>query len=185
MHYAELSEKWVQLLREAVPTLSALGAVWDSTNPPDVIYRPAIEEAGKRLRVRVQSVEAHTAEGLEQAFVRLRQERIAAVIVMPNSVNYSQRYKIVDLALSNRLPLMFAYPDAVRAGALMSYGADLLNLARRAGNYVDRILKGANPATLPVEQRTKYTFLINLKTAKALGLTIPPSLLLRADQVIE
>jgi len=111
--------------------------------------------------------------------------RAGALVVLPTPMFFTERGRLVDLAAKNRLPTVFPYREFVDVGGLMAYGPDLADLSRRAATYVDKILKGANPGDLPVEQPTKFDLVINLKTAKALGLTIPPSLLLRADQVIE
>jgi putative ABC transport system substrate-binding protein len=133
----------------------------------------------------VQSVGVRGPKGLDAAFVAMKRARADAVIVLEATAFFPDRQRIADLALMHRLPMTAQAREYAEAGALISYGTDYLDLFRRAAMYVDRILKGAKPADLPVEQPTKFELIINLKTAKALGLTIPPSLLQRADQVIE
>jgi putative tryptophan/tyrosine transport system substrate-binding protein len=130
-------------------------------------------------------VPARTLEDFEGAFATMMRERVDGFLVVASPLSISQRTPLAELALKHRLPGMFGTRDNVEAGGLMSYAADLNDLIRRAALYVDKILKGAKPADLPVEQASKYELVINLKTAKALGLTIPPTLLVRADEVIE
>jgi putative ABC transport system substrate-binding protein len=144
------------------------------------------EGAARLLRLELQSVEVSRAEDLDRAFSAVTKQR-AQALVLPgaNPVGFINRGKIATFAQRNRLPSMYPTREYVEAGGLMSYGPSLPDLFRRAATYVDKILKGAKPADLPVEQPTKFELVINLKTAKALGLTIPPSLLQRADQVIE
>ena len=143
------------------------------------------EVAAQTLRFQLQLLEARGAKDFGGAFSAMTRQRASALIVLPSPVFYGEYRRIVDLAAKHRLPESYAFSEAVEAGGLMSYGASLLDLARRAATQVDKILKGAKPGALPVEQPTKFELVINLKTAKALGLTIPPSLLARADQVIE
>jgi putative ABC transport system substrate-binding protein len=133
----------------------------------------------------VQGFSVRNSRALEAAFVAIKRARSDAVIFGENTLFMADRGLIADLALSHRLPMMVAAKEYAEAGALLSYGTDYLDLFRRAATYVDKILKGAKPGDLPIEQPTKFELVINLKTAKALGLTIPPSLLQRADQVIE
>jgi putative ABC transport system substrate-binding protein len=135
--------------------------------------------------VQLQVVEARGPAEFDRAFSDMTTARAGALVVLPTPMFFTERGRLVDLAAKNRLPTVFPYREFVDVGGLMAYGPDLADLSRRAATYVDKILKGANPGDLPVEQPTKFDLVINLKTAKALGLTIPPSLLLRADQVIE
>jgi putative ABC transport system substrate-binding protein len=130
-------------------------------------------------------VEARVAEDFEGAFAAMSQERVGAVLVVAAPVTFAQRARLAELALRHRLPTVFLYKQNAESGGLMSYGPDLIDSFLQSTRYVDKILRGAKPADLPVEQATKFELVINLKTAKALGLTIPQSLLLRADEVIQ
>src|SRR5260370_8426029 len=143
------------------------------------------ELAAQTLRGQLQLVEARGPNGYERAFSAMIREHAGALIVLPSVMFYEEQKRIVDLATKNRLPAVFAFREAVAAGGLMAYGANLPDLFRRAATQVDKILKGTKPADLPVERPTKFELVINLKTAKALGLTIPPSLLHRADHLTE
>jgi putative ABC transport system substrate-binding protein len=143
------------------------------------------EVAARALGVRLQSVEARGADDFDRAFSDMTKGAAGALTVLGSSMFFSERRRLVDLAAKNRLPAVYPGREFVDAGGLMAYGPDLADLFRRAPTYVDRILNGEKPGDLPVEQPTKFELVINLKTAKALGLTIPQSLLQRADQVIE
>ena len=143
------------------------------------------EVAARALGVRLQFVEARGPDNFDRAFSEMTRARAGALTVLPSNMFISERRRLVDLATKNRLPAVYPWREFVDAGGLMSYGLNVADLFRRAATYVDKILKGAKPADLPIEQPTKFELVINLKTAKALGLTIPHSLLLRADQVIE
>src|SRR5262245_28235135 len=147
--------------------------------------RKGAEAAAQRLGVQLQFVEARLPDDLARAFSEMTVARAAALTVLPGVMSYVQRSRIADLAARSRLPAVFPFRENVDAGGLMSYGPNVPDLFLRSATYVDKILKGARPGDLPVEQPTKFEVVINLKTAKALGLTIPPSLLQRADQVIE
>ena len=143
------------------------------------------DEAGRALGVRLQFVEARRPANLDRAFSEMTRGRVGALAVLPSTILVRERRRLVDLAAKNRLPAIYTQTEFADAGGLMAYGPNAADLHRRAATYVDKILKGAQPADLPVEQPTKFELVINLKTAKALGLTIPPSVLARADQVIE
>jgi ABC-type uncharacterized transport system substrate-binding protein len=143
-----------------------------------------LDLSAQALRVHLQLVEARDPNDFDRAFSAIRKERASALIVLPSPMFYGEHKRIVELATKNRLPASYAFREATQAGGLLSYGASLPDLFRRAATQVDKILKGARPADIPVEQPSKFELLINLKTAKTLGLTIPPSLLLRADEVI-
>jgi putative ABC transport system substrate-binding protein len=143
------------------------------------------EVAASALGVRLQFVEARGPADVDRAFSDMTRARAGALTVLPSAMFGSQRRRLVDLAAKNRLPAVYPHREFVDAGGLMAYGANIADNYRRAATYVDKILKGAKPADLPVEQPTKFELVINLKTAKALGVKIPPSLLGRADQVIE
>ena len=145
----------------------------------------AAEVAARALGVRLQFVEARGPEDFDRAFSDMTRARAGALTVLPSNMFANERRRLVDLAAKHRLPAMYPWREGVDAGGLMAYGANFADLFRRAATYVDKILKGAKPADLPVEQPTKFELVINLKTAKALGLTIPQSVLARADQIVE
>ena len=182
----ELSGKRVELLREAVPGLSRLALLWNPEVRGAVLDYKEAASAARSLRVEVQSVEVSRAEDLDRAFSTITSWR-AQALMLPgiNPVGFANRAQIVSFAQRNRLPSMFPTKEYVDSGGLMSYGPSLVDLFRRTAGYVDKILKGAKPADLPVQQPTKFELVINLKTAKALGLTLPQSLLRRADEVIQ
>ncbi len=179
-----LAAKRLELLKDAVPNMSRVAFLWNPANPDQKSSFDEVQAASRALGVTLHSVEARTREELEQALAAMKQSRPSALLMTADGVH--QRYigRIVSFTLETRLPVMYQLKEAVDRGGLMSYGASLPDLGRRAAHYVDKILKGAKPADLPVEQPTKFELVINLKTAKALGLTIPQSLLLRADEVI-
>jgi putative ABC transport system substrate-binding protein len=154
-------------------------------NPIHAIFLEETRVAAQRLRVQLQPLEARTPKEIEQVFDAATRGRASALIVFDDPVIWSYRTQIVAAAARRGLPAMYGYREFVDDGGLMSYGPDRIDQYRRTATYVDKILKGAKPGDLPVEQSTKFELAINLKTAKALGLTIPPSLLQRADQVIE
>ena len=184
----DIMGKRMEHLKEVVPRMSRAGCFWNPDIPGYVAFWKATEEAARRLGVTLLSVEVRESREIEGAFARITRERAQALVVIADALALAvsvRRPEIPALAAKNRLPASYAYREAVDAGGLMSYGTSLPDLFRRAAGYVDKILKGANPGDLPVEQPTKFELVINLKTAKALGLTIPQSLLLRADQVIE
>ncbi|MGH7950056.1 MAG: ABC transporter substrate-binding protein [Candidatus Binataceae bacterium] len=183
---AELGGKRLELLTEAVPGLSRVAFLWNPDVRGAVLDYKETEARARSLRLALHSLEISTAEDLDRAFATLTGERVQAfVVAAANIVMFARRAAIARFAQSNRLASMYAAKEYVDAGGLMSYGASVSDMFRRSALYVDKILKGANPGDLPVEQPTKFELVINLKTAKALGLTIPQSLLLRADQVIE
>jgi len=184
----ELVGKCLEQLKQAVPGVSRVsvlrqpGALGERTEQD---FLKEAEVAARALGVQLQVVEARRPAEFDRAFSDMTRARAGALTVLPTTMFVSERRRLVDLAIKNRLPAVFPYREFVEAGGLMAYGPNLADLFRRAATYVDKILKGAKPADLPVEQPTKFELIINLKTAKALGLTIPPSLLQRADQVIE
>ena len=181
----ELSVKRLELLKEAVPGLSRVGIVWNPDVRGGVLEYKETESAARSLRLQLQSVEVTRADDFNRAFSALTTGRAEAVTITSFSVGFRNRSEIASLAQKNRLPSVFGLREYVDAGGLMAYGPSFTDGWRRAATYVDKILKGAKPADLPVEQPTKFELVINLKTAKALGLTIPQSLLLRADQLLE
>jgi putative ABC transport system substrate-binding protein len=184
---ADLSAKRLELFKEAVPEISRIAVLSMSSYP--VQARQAMVNdlamAARLLRVDIRVLDVADRADLDVAFMRMVKERVGAVTALPLPFLTGQRQRIAELALRNRLPSVFHWREYVESGGLMSYGANQDDLIRRAAKYVDKILKGTRPADLPVEQPTTFELVINLKTAKTLGLTIPQALLLRADQVIE
>jgi len=180
----ELSGKQIQLLKEIVPKLSHVGLLGNSLNPGNAQALKEVELAAGAFKVQLQYLDIQSPDDIESAFSILRKERAGAFTVLRNPVASTHRKRIVDLATKNHLPAMYVTPEWVEVGGLMSYAPDVQDNWRRAATYVDKILKGAKPADLPVEQPKKFEFIINLKAAKQIGLTIPPNVLARADKVI-
>jgi putative ABC transport system substrate-binding protein len=181
----DLIAKLLELLKAAIPTVSRVAVLANPDNRVHPTFLKEIEGAARTLSVVLSPLEARGPDELEGAFTRAIRERAGALIVLPDPMFVSHRAPIVSLAAKKRLPTIYGFREFVDAGGLMSYGVNLQDNFRRAAGYVDKILKGAKPADLPVEQPTKFELVINMKTAKALGLTIPRSLLLRADEVIQ
>jgi putative tryptophan/tyrosine transport system substrate-binding protein len=181
----ELSPKRLELLKEIVPGLSRVAIMWDPGVRGAVLDYKETEKAAHSLHLQIQSFEVSRADDLEPAFSALMTGRAEALIVFGSPVTFSNRDLIASLAQKNRLPSGYGLGEYVDAGGLMAYGPSLAEQWRRAATFVDKILKGAKPGELPVEQPSKFELVINLKTAKALGLTIPPSQLRRADHVIQ
>jgi putative ABC transport system substrate-binding protein len=179
------SVKRVELLKEILPGVTRLGVLGNRTNPWTTLMVREVEVAARALGMQLQRVEVERSTDFEAAFGAAPRGRAAALLVLEDPLLYAYRSTIVGLAAKNRLPAAYGVREFVDAGGLMSYGASLPDLGRRAATYVDKILKGAKPADLPVEQPTRFELVINLKTAKALGLTIPQSLLVRADEIIQ
>jgi putative tryptophan/tyrosine transport system substrate-binding protein len=180
----EFAGKWVELLREAAPKISRVAVLAVSQTQSHRTYWTKIQAAAQALKVISQRQEVAGPDEIEHAFVSLIKGRPQGLIVLPHAITIERRTQIVGLAAKNRLPGMYPFSLFVGAGGLMSYGTNLADLHRRAATYVDKILKGAKPADLPVEQPTKFELVINLKTAKQIGLTVPPNVLARADKVI-
>ncbi len=178
----EVQAKRVQLLKELVPRVSRIAVL---AGPSSSLTLTETQAAAQALGLQVDVVEVHGPDELEEAFSRAGRGRAQALVVLPEASFVAQGQRIGQLAVTNRLPTVFETKSYVSAGGLMSYGADLVEQVRRSAIYVDRILKGAKPADLPVEQPSKFELVINLKTAKALGLTIPQAFLLRADEIIQ
>ena len=182
----DLVGKQLELLKEVVPKVSRVAVLWNPDNPGGVPQLRQAEAAARALGVRLQTLEARSPHELDSAFAAMTRERAGALVILNDAilgVNLSKQ--IAELAAKSRLPAVHGVPEYAQAGGLMVYGANLLDLERRAATFVDKILKGAKPADLPIEQPSKFELIINLNTARALGLTIPSSVLLRADQVIE
>ena len=179
------SAKWLELLKEAAPRASRVAVLSNPANPSHAGFRRETQAAAKLLKATLLFREVRDPNELEGAFAAVTKDRANALLVFPDAVAFVHRTRILDLAAKHRLPAMYPYREFVEAGGLMAYGSSLGDLFRRAAPYVDKILKGAKPGDLPVEQTARFELIVNLKTAKALGLTIPPSVLIRADQVIQ
>jgi putative ABC transport system substrate-binding protein len=177
--------KGLELLKEIVPKVRPVAVLSNPANPGHAPAVSIVKAAARSLGMPLQVLEAREPNQFEGAFAAMATDRVEALLVVTDSMFILHRARLANLAAKNRLPSMFAVREFVDAGGLMSYGVSVPDLMRRGAAFVDKILKGATPADLPIEQPTKFELVINLKTAKALGLTIPPSLLARADQVIE
>jgi putative ABC transport system substrate-binding protein len=185
MSSPELRGKQLQLLTEAVPGLSRVAVLSKPTNPAHALELRALEVAARSLKVRLHVVEARTPGEFASAFTAAVKERAGALIVLGEATFFVHRARLVELAAQSRLPAIYGLREFAEAGGLMTYAANLRDSFRRAAGYVDKILKGARPGDLPVEQPTRFELVVNLKTAKALGLAIPASVLTRADELIE
>jgi putative ABC transport system substrate-binding protein len=181
----ELSGKQLELLKEIIPRLSRVAVVGSSLHPGTAQSIKEMDQAAATVKVQLQHVDILEPNDIEPAFATATKGRADAVLVLTSVVTNSHRKQIVELAAKHRLPAIYYTAEWVEAGGLMTYGASFTDLFRRAATYVDRILKGAKPADLPVEQPTKFEFVVNLKAAKQIGLTIPPNVLARADRVIK
>ena len=182
---SELSGKQLELLKETIPKLSRVAVLSNPGNSYTASLLRETEAAARSLGVKLQILEARGPNDFDRAFLAMAKDRPDALLLMPDAMLNNQGPRLAGLAVKNRLPTMFAVRAGVEAGGLMAYVSNFQDLWRRAAHYVDKILKGAKPGDLPVEQATRFELVINLKTAKALGLTIPRSVLIRADQVIE
>jgi putative tryptophan/tyrosine transport system substrate-binding protein len=185
LNAVEVSSKHIELVKTVMPKIVDVAVLTNPGIPAHLAIVKNLQAAARQLGIRILAVDARTADEIERGFSTIKSAGAEAVIVVIDAFFDSQRQQIVELAARNRLPSVFALRPAVEAGGLLSYGQNLEDSYRRAATYVDKILKGARPSDLPVEQPTKFELVINLKTAKALGLTIPQSLLFRADHVIE
>jgi putative tryptophan/tyrosine transport system substrate-binding protein len=181
----ELNAKRIQLLKEALPGIRRVSTLSTPDDAGAAKFRAEIEQAGMGLGLQVRHFTVGMAADLPGTLAAMKKAGLQAFVVPEGTLFWTERARIAKLAMEHRLPAMYPIRAQVEAGGLISYGADQADLYRRAAGYVIKILKGANPADLPVEQPTKFELVINLKTAKALGLTISPSLLARADQIIE
>jgi putative tryptophan/tyrosine transport system substrate-binding protein len=185
-HGTSLGGKWLELLKEIVPGLRRVGVIFNpETSTGGTSYLHSVETAAPLFSLEAIDAPVHHADDIEIAISSLVREPGGGLIVLPGAFTASHLKQIIELAARYRLPAIYAVRDYANEGGLMAYGTDVIDLYRRAASYVDQILKGANPANLPVQAATKFGLVINLKTAKALGLTVPPSLLDRADEVIE
>jgi len=182
---AELDDKRLALLKEALPQLRRVGAMWSPIDPSGSSVMRATEHAARALNVQLTPLAIERPDDVSEAIGNAKKEGVDAVMVLGTPTLFPQQHRIAELATSARLPTVSAWRQLPEAGGLLSYGANIRAMFRRAADIADKILKGAKPKQFPVERPTKFDLVINLKTAKALGLTIPPSLLLRADEVIE
>ena len=180
-----LAGKRLELLKETVPKLSRVAVLWNPQNPGSAQQWKESQLSARELGLQLHSMEVSSADKFESAFKEATKARSAALAVTPSALANSNQKQIADLATKNRLPAIYPRGDWVASGGLMSYGPDQAEPYRRVASMVDKILKGAKPADIPVEQPTKFEFIINLKTAKQIGLTIPPNVLARADKVIK
>lgn len=181
----EMDGKRLELLREVAPNLSHIAVLWNPASPLQVLAEKKVQAAAQVLRMKVLTLGARTKEEIDDAFAAMVRERPEALLVLADRLFLHHRVRIMDFAAKHRLPGVHAYRELVEAGGLMSYGPNYAGMHRRAAYYVDRILKGTKPGNLPVERPTKFDLVINLKVAKVLGLTIPPSVMLRATEIIE
>jgi putative ABC transport system substrate-binding protein len=182
---AELGGKRLQLLKQVVPGASRVAVLWNATNPYMGLVLRGTEAAARELGVQLQSLQIRAPEDIDRAFETAIKGGANAITVVEDVLIFPHRARIAALAAQSRLPAIYSFRESVEAGGLMSYATSLADLRRHTTIYVDKILRGAKPGDLPIEQPTKFELVINLKTAKTLGLTIPPSVLARADEVIE
>ncbi len=181
----DLVSKRLELLKEVIPKVSRVAVLRNPTNKDHALLLKEVEGAARSLSVQPQTFDARGSEEFDGAFAAMTREHASALLVLGDPMFFLHRTRIADLAAKQRLPTMFVQREHAEAGGLMAYGANLSDMFRQAATFVDKILRGAKPGDLPIEQPTKFELIINLKTAKALGLTIPPSLLLLADEVIQ
>jgi putative tryptophan/tyrosine transport system substrate-binding protein len=181
---SDLEGKRLELLREVTPKVSHIAVLWNPASPFQVVSEKELQTAARALRMKVLSLGVKASEELDKAFAAILKHRPGALLVLADRLFLHNRARIMGFALQHRFPGIHAYVELVEAGGLMSYGPSYPGMHRRAAYFVDRILKGTKPSDLPVEQPTKFELVINLKTAKQIGLTIPPNVLVRADRVI-
>jgi putative ABC transport system substrate-binding protein len=181
----EEAGKRLELLREVVPALSRVAILWNPAVPGTAPYWEEARRAAQRLGLTLYSAEVRGPDDIDRAFAEMSRARVQGIFVWAESALYARRQRVIELATRHRLPTLSFLREYVESGALVSYGPSLRDLHRRAAAYVDRILKGAKPGDLPVEQPTRFELVVNLKTAKSLGLTIPQSILVRADEIIQ
>ena len=181
----EMSAKQLELLKEIIPNLIRVAVLWNSSQPGNAQSLREVELAAGSYRLKLQTLDIRDSTDIETAFREATRGRAEAVLAFGSPVLFSQRKQLAEMALKSRLPAIYGQSDYMEVGGLMFYGASITDLYRRAAPYVDKILKGAKPSDLPVEQPKKFELVINLKTAKQIGLTIPPNVLARADRVIK
>src|SRR2546423_8609380 len=180
----ELVGKQLEFLKDVLPTVSRVAVLWNPANPAHALQVREADVAAQRLGIQLHRVEVRSPDAFDSAFAAMTSAHAGALLVVADSMFFQHRRRLAELAATSRLPTMHNIRPFVEAGGLMAYGPSPLDIRRRAAIYVDKILKGAKPADLPVEQPTKFDLVINLKTAQALGITIPPPLLMLADEVI-
>lgn len=185
MLLTELAVKELEILRETLPHISRIGVLWNPTTPSHPTALKAIEAAGEKFLVQLVVTPAGTIPAIREAFSTMKRDRVEGVLVLSSPLFNTQDGLLAELQFTQNIPTIFADKRNVEAGGFMSYGADFLDLYRRAAGYIDKILKGTKPADLPVEQASKYVLAINMKTAKVLGIAIPTTVLARADELIE
>ena len=181
----ELAAKRLQLLKEIVPGLTRVAVIWNAANPYAAVVFKETQQAARSLAIQIESIEVRSPIDFDSAFGAVNKGNPGGLIVVEDPLTFSVATRIVNFAVTNRLPVMYGMKEFVSAGGLIAYGPDYPDLLRRAATYVDKILKGAKPGDLPIEQPTKFGLVINLKTATALNLTVPQPLLLRTDEVIQ
>jgi putative ABC transport system substrate-binding protein len=184
-YHPDLSGKQLELLKEVVPRLARVAVLGNSKEPGNSQALKETKLAGAALKLKLQFLDVRELQDIETAFHAATRERAGALLVLSSPIATSQRTQVAQLAIKNRVPIMYQVSESVEAGGLMTYGVSTADLWRRSATYVHKILKGAKPADLPVEQPIKFEFIINLKAAKQIGLTIPPNVLVRADRVIK
>jgi ABC-type uncharacterized transport system substrate-binding protein len=182
---SELAGKRLQLLKEIVPAVSRVAVLYNPSDHNKASEFMQMRDAAAKLDIALTAFEARSPDEIDKAFAEMGDDRFQALVILTDSLMVVQEKRLADLALKSRLPAVFGFREFADAGGLVSYGANLHDTYRRAASYVDKILKGANPGDLPIEQPTRFELAINQKTAKALGLTIPTALLATADEVIE
>ena len=182
---ADLGPKLLEMLRAMAPKANRVAVLVNPSNVANMLGLKNFHAAAQKLGVTIQSVEASTPQEIAKGFSEIAREKAGALIVSRESLFQQQKNQILELVAKQRLPSVGTYGEYVEAGGLMSYGQKLGEITRRAATYIDKIFKGAKPGDLPVEQPTKFELVINLKTAKALGITVPPSILVQATRVIE
>jgi putative ABC transport system substrate-binding protein len=183
---SDLSGKRLELLKEVVPRLSSVGVILNPTNPQPKIELKEVEAAARTLGIQIRPIQISAESSLQTSFESIsRDGSVQAVIVLTDALLYNHRKQIATLAAANRVPAMYFFREFVTAGGLMSYGPNDIDLFRRTASYLDKVLRGVKPGDLPIEQPIKFELVINLKTARVLGLTVTPTLLARADEVIE
>ncbi len=181
----ELEAKRLELVKEVIPKVSRVGVFWNPESAYSTLAFKEVEAAARALGVRLHAVRLTEPSDLDRAFATLKRDRVEALVLHAYNATLQNRRAIIEFAAANRLPTIYPLREYVEEGGLLSYGANVADISRRAAYYVDRILKGAKPADLPVEQATTVELVVNVKTARSLGITIAPSVLLRAEQVVE
>ena len=181
----DLAAKRLELLRDVIPNLSSVGVLWNPRDALSVLTWEEIQVPAKRINIELRSLEVAAVSEFDGALAKATDAKVGAIYVLPAPIFVNNEKRIAEFAINNRLPSVFHLSEFVRLGGLMSYGPDRVELYRRAATYVDKILKGANPGDLPVEQPTKFELVINLKTARILGLVVPATLLASANEVVE